>query len=276
MYQIVYASTGKAIRPFTPDTYAMSKKVSEWLIARETQRGNIRGSGACFTHVVDNSIIHQRLQYWIATNSPIRLHSPDNLFYMQLARESAHLLLNAGLEVDSDRLTLQAIRDLEWPINLLDLALGAIARAGASTPIYLSGYESGYEEHPWPGLYDPIHSFEVSPLINSIEAPQATPSVTCPQVDRFPVEVAASSTFTKRLQTLGRLCVEGAPAAELHRAKDALSWAMLDSRLRRVPRADLEHTAQRMQAMSQQQPMIDEHAKINQAIYKAVSKSESS
>jgi Predicted nucleoside-diphosphate sugar epimerases len=58
--QIVYASTGKALRPYTPDTYAASKKASEWLMADAAAAGDIVASGVRFTHVVDNSIIHKR------------------------------------------------------------------------------------------------------------------------------------------------------------------------------------------------------------------------
>ena len=37
-----------------------------------------------------------------------------------------------------------AIRDLGWPVSLLDLSLGVLARGGLSdAPVYISGYDRG-------------------------------------------------------------------------------------------------------------------------------------
>src|ERR1700728_1850844 len=63
--QVVCASTGKALRPYSPDMYPASKRVAEWLVAAAA--GSSSGttySTARFTHVVDNSIIHGRLLDW--------------------------------------------------------------------------------------------------------------------------------------------------------------------------------------------------------------------
>ncbi|MET9519986.1 hypothetical protein [Streptomyces sp. NPDC002994] len=55
-------------------------------------------------------------------------------------------------------------------MSLLDLALGTVAEQGRAVPVKVVGYEPGYEEQPYPGLYDPRYSGDVSPLINSLEA----------------------------------------------------------------------------------------------------------
>lgn len=264
--QIVFASTGKAARLFTPDTYAASKKAGEWLMAVAAVQGDVRCSAARFTHVVDNSIILKRLKNWIATAAPIRLHDPDVYFYMQSAREAAHLLLNAGLEAEAGVFSLQAVRDLEWPVNLVDLALGAMAKADSAAPIYFCGFESGYEENPYPGLYDLAVSGEVSPLINAFEAPQTRPSTTCPVVDRFPLAVTADAALSEQFQTLEQACTEDAPDSVLHAAKNALSWALLDSRLQAMPPAVLQTTAQRVQRLCERQKMSDDHLRTNAAI----------
>lgn len=268
--QVVYASTGKALRPYTPDTYAASKKASEWLMAEAAAAGDIVGSGVRFTHVVNNSIIHKRLQNWIATDSPIRLHGSDILFYTQSAKEAAHLLLNSGLEAERGAFNVQAIRDLEWPVNLVDLALGAVAKANTLTPIYFCGFESGYEEQSHPALYDPMFAGETSPLINALEAPQTEPSAACPQIDAFPFEMTTDAILRERLQVLEEACSLGAPDEVLHWAKNALSWAMLATRLRSVPTTILERTAQRMQRLSQHPQMNDEHNRTNRAVYAAL------
>jgi len=49
-----------------------------------------------------------------------------------------------------------AITDLGWPLSLLDVALGVLISTSSATPIYFSGYDPGYEEVPFPGLYDPM------------------------------------------------------------------------------------------------------------------------
>ena len=94
--QVVCASTGKALRPYSPDVYTASKRAAEWLISRAATTGGTRYSAARFTHVTDNSIVYRRLQRW-ADGGVVRLHSPDIVFYAQSALESAQLLLIAGL-----------------------------------------------------------------------------------------------------------------------------------------------------------------------------------
>jgi FlaA1/EpsC-like NDP-sugar epimerase len=167
--QVVCASTGKALRPYSPDVYTASKRIAEWLLAQAAERGGTAYSAARYTHVVDNSIICQRLVDW-CSGGVIRLHGADIAFYIQSALESAQLLLGAGLGARPGALWVHASTDLGWPISLLDLALGVLARAGSPTPIYFSGYDRGYESMSFPGLYDPLTAGDVSPLLSAFEA----------------------------------------------------------------------------------------------------------
>ncbi len=270
--QLVYASTGKAIRPFTSDTYAASKKAGEWLLADAAQRAALTCSAARFTHVVDNSIVIQRLQRWAAADAPLRLHGPDIAFYVQSAREAAHLILNAGLHPRRGVLTIHAIRNLEWPVNLIDLALGALDATASRSPIYLCGHEPGYEGRPYPGLYDPRLAGEVSPLISAIEAPLTAPSATCPEVDVFPVHTESRSRPRHHVDELEKLCAENAPDHVLHRVKDRLSWELLDALLARVPIDCLGRTAHRAARTSGTADLTDLHRRIDAAIYEALRK----
>ena len=87
--QVVYASTGKALRPYSPDMYTASKRAAEWITTEAARAGDLLCSAARFTHVVDNSIIYRRLLGWGADpGAAIRLHSPEIAFYAQSARES--------------------------------------------------------------------------------------------------------------------------------------------------------------------------------------------
>src|ERR1700677_1854886 len=88
--QVVCASTGKALRPYSPDMYTASKRAAEWVLSEAAAEGGILCSAARFTHVVDNSIIYRRLRDGAADpDATIRLHSPEIAFYAQSALESA-------------------------------------------------------------------------------------------------------------------------------------------------------------------------------------------
>ena len=190
---MVCASTGKALRPFSPDIYTASKRVAEWVAFGFAASGALSVSAVRFTHVVDNSIIHQRLQDWAASSAVIRLHSPQIAFYVQSAVESAQLLMLAALDqgpARPGRLPIRAIADLGWPVSLLDLTLGVLAARDSGAPVYLSGYDPGYEEVPFPGLYDPATAGDLSPLLNAFEAAAVVPSE-CPDDQRLRGRVRA-------------------------------------------------------------------------------------
>jgi hypothetical protein len=228
---VVFASTGKALRPYSREVYTASKRVAEWLVADAAGRGRASYAAARFTHVVDNSIISQRLLDW-CERGVIRLHAADIMFYAQSAIESAQLLLRAGLGARRGALWTHAITDLGWPVGLLDLALGALGRTGSETPIYFSGYDPGYESMPFPGLYDPMTAGEVSPLLSAFEAAVAEPSDGRP-TDAFPVRFACDQRPAAPLPALQKACDSG-DAAGVRAALDEVSWWLLDAMLQRA------------------------------------------
>ena len=251
---VVCASTGKALRPYSPDVYAASKRVAEWLVSRAAATCSIRFAATRFTHVVDNSIIAHRIDSW-CKEGVIRLHSPEINFYVQSALESVQLLLAAGLDCHVGRLRVHALRDLGWPVNLLDLALGMITETKSDSPVYLAGYERGYEEVPFPGLYDPRTAGDLSPLINAFEAVGAVAGRT-PAVDAFDLPApCCDEPAVDRFEQLEALCEQAygngyAPAGDygaetesaVRAALDALSWDLLDNTLHDMPPAQLART----------------------------------
>lgn len=263
---LVYSSTGKALRPFTSDVYAASKKAGEWLVATAAERGRLRASAARFTHVVDNSLIEQRLRSWIRKGGPIRLHGSDVAFFVQSARESAQLLLDATLGARDGELRLHAIRDLGWPVNLLELSLGAMDAARTVVPLYFCGFEQGYEEKPYAGLYDPQTSGCVSPLVSALENPTVAPSPTCPGVDVFTLPAASEDELAESFAKLERACTAPADTAR-RRALEDFSWALLDANLDRVPRRTLERLSGWLSRLSE--PMSEEHRRITEALHRA-------
>jgi hypothetical protein len=237
---VVFASTGKALRPYSREVYTASKRAAEWLMAGAAGRGRASYSAARFTHVVDNSIIGERLLSW-GEGGVVRLHAPDIMFYAQSALESAQLLLCAGLGARRGGLWTHAIADLGWPVGLLDLALGALAAAGSEAPVYFSGYDPGYESMPFPGLYDPQTAGEVSPLLSAFEAAGAE-RPPGRATDAFPVRFEFGPQPDAPLRALQDACVTGEPEV-VRAALDALSWSLLDAMLKAAPRETLVRVA---------------------------------
>lgn len=241
--QVVCASTGKALRPFSPDMYTASKRAAEWVASGIAADSDMLISAGRFTHVLDNSIIYQRLLSWANEAAEvIRLHSPDIAFYVQSALESAQLLLLACLGAERPEFRVFAISDLGWPVSLMDLALDVLARSGSPTPVYISGYDQGYEEIPFPGLYDPMTAGDVSPLLNAFEAGAVVGSP-CPMVDVFRVDMASEPRAVKLLASLADVCDRTQDPATVRGALNELSWSMLDCTLRAAPRQALMRSA---------------------------------
>ena len=238
--RVVCAGTGKALRPFSPDIYTASKRAAEWVAAG----AGVPVSGVRFTHIADNSIVYRRVRDW-AAGGVIRLHSPDVSFYVQSAVEAAQLMLLAAL----DGRVIRAIRDLGWPVSLLDLSLGVLAAAGSDAPVYISGYDRGYEEVPFPGLYDPQTASDVSPLLNAVEAAAVVPSA-CPMTDAFSLPPARESQSACRLDDLSLVCSCTQDPEAIRAALRALSWVLLEDTLAAAPRPVLT----RMAALTRRAP----------------------
>ncbi|MGH6656584.1 MAG: SDR family NAD(P)-dependent oxidoreductase [Actinocrinis sp.] len=235
---VVCASTGKALRPYSPDVYAASKRAAEWLMARTAAQSDIRVSAARFTHVVDNSIIGDRLRRW-CKSGVIRLHSAEIDFYVQSALESAQLLLNSGLGTRPGLVRMHALRNLDWPVNLLDLALGMIIETRSPSPVYIAGYEQGYESEAFGGLYDPRTAGGISPLINMFEAESVVPG-DCTETDAFDLlPPSDDAEALGRFEALEELCERTSDPAALRGPFDALSVALLDTTVRDVPKPAL-------------------------------------
>jgi nucleoside-diphosphate-sugar epimerase len=231
---VVFASTGKALRPYSAEVYTASKRVAEWLLWQAVARGQATCSVARFTHVIDNSIVHARLMN-SGDGRVIRVHEADAAFYVQSALQSAQLLLAARVGAQTDSLRVHAISDLGWPVSLLDVALGAIARTGSAATIYFSGYDCGYETMSFPGLYDPRTAADLSPLISAFEATDAELSW-CPAIDVFPFQVAPVSGLDERMYALADTCARTEEPEPVRAALDELSWSLFDATLSAVPR----------------------------------------
>jgi NAD(P)-dependent dehydrogenase (short-subunit alcohol dehydrogenase family) len=278
MPQVVCASTGKALRPYSPEMYTASKRAAEWTASVTAASGELLVSAARFTHVVDNSIVYERLLNWAgaeagrdsARTDPstgaaavVRLHGPSIAFYVQSALESAQLLLIAYLGARPGEFRLHAITDLGWPVCLTDVALGVLASKRSRTPVYISGYDPGYEEVPFPGLYHPATAGDVSPLLNAFEAAALVDSP-CPMVDAFKLEIAQEVVSVKLLGELDSVCGQTQDPAQVRSSLDDLSWSLLDGTLAAADRTTLNRSAKLI--CQHEERMTPVHRRVTEAI----------
>ncbi|MFR9800846.1 polysaccharide biosynthesis protein [Pseudonocardia sp. RS010] len=258
--RLVFASTGKAVRYFTRDVYAATKKLGESLLSEV----NLPVTSAVrFTHVVDNSLILGKLRQW-CEGGTIRLHSPDIAFHGQSALESAQLMVAAAER--SGQLTL---RNLEWPFSLLDLALGVRAEAGSSAPIYFCGYEAGYEAGVHRASYDPATAGDAGPLINALESYSCEP-ILAEQANRISVRGRQSEAVKVRIAELASACADGAPDDRLRRVLGEAGWSALRACLHSAPPDDLQRFGSFVASAHPGEVADPDHALVDDVIAEAV------
>ena len=275
--QVVCASTGKALRPYSPEMYTASKRAAEWTASVAAASGELLVSAARFTHVLDNSIVYERLLDWAEADCAagleadpgnaeapvVRLHGSSIAFYVQSALESAQLLLIAFLGARPGEFRVHAITDLGWPVSLIDVALGVLASKQSRTPVYISGYDPGYEEVPFPGLYDPATAGDASPLLNAFETAALAESP-CPMVDAFRLEMTEDPLSVKLLGVLDSLCGRTEDPAQVRGALDELSWSLLDAALASAARTALNRSAKLV--CQHEERMTPVHRRVTEAI----------
>ena len=217
----VYASTGKALRPYTPHIYAASKKFGEYLTLMASRRDRVgRYSIARFTHVVDNSLVLRRFVE-MERMGVLGLHDSKTVFYTQSAAEAAHLLLCALQQSQLGRpVEVLAIRDLGLPTSLLDLALGVVARGNGRSALYIRGDEPGYEDSYYPGLYDPETAADVSPLLNAFEATDAH-AISYADVDASPVRLDLAENIDDAIRKVETVCLNAEESQARNAVRDA-------------------------------------------------------
>jgi nucleoside-diphosphate-sugar epimerase len=212
----ITASTGKAMRPFTSAVYASSKQLVEYETARAASYAGMKTGCARFTHVVDNSLIYDKLRTWAASGRPVTLHGPDVDLYVQSAREAAELLLLTARVVyeNPGASWLMAIRDLGWPpIDLLGLAMDVVEEAHSSSPIVSVGFSPGYEERPYEGTVDPLTAGDHSPLFNALEAIRSFTPLWFPDSVDGCLQLGTSSALDELLSSLGAAASTCGPEA---------------------------------------------------------------
>lgn len=172
--QCVFSSTGKASRYFSAEVYAASKKLAEWQFAKAVQEGKVTYSMVRFTHTLDNSLVSQQIDEKIQIGPVVNVHAPHRYLTAQNVSEARHLLLNALIFSNPDKLNFFTVANLGWPTETLEMILYKIIQSGKELPIYFQGLLPGYEEPFFLGQFDYSNPTEIHLLINTLEDPYRT------------------------------------------------------------------------------------------------------
>jgi nucleoside-diphosphate-sugar epimerase len=235
----VFSSTGKASRYFTPDIYAATKKIAEWLFSDRAKYSNCHFGIVRFTHVVENSPISAELDVRIAQGL-VSLHAPDRHIYAQNIAESVNLLLKSLTTLRSGTTEILSVRDIGWPVNTLDVALHKILKSGKDIPLYFKGLPLGYERHVFMGQLDLSGQREMLPMLNVLEGihsrvDAASNTATAPispfdgavlaqAVDRIKQASVTTDTRQAVIQGVKDVALSSFCLADPHLLLDILNW----------------------------------------------------
>lgn len=167
--QFVFSSTGKASRYFTEEVYAGTKKMCEYILDIYSRSGNVQYSMVRFTHILDNSLMNQQLMNECEHNDFIAVHCPGKFVTAQNVKEAAYLMINALIYFEERQCNFLTVRNLEWPVESLEMALYYIKRSGKSMPVIFMGNPVGYTEKFFRGQMDWSNPQELNLLINVYE-----------------------------------------------------------------------------------------------------------
>jgi len=167
--QMVSASTGKSSRYFTEEVYAATKKIGEFIIDAYAKESAIKYSVVRFTHVLENSLMNNELRE-DSENAPyLSVHSPGKYVTAQNATEAAFLMLNALVYSEEKQCNLLLVRNLDWPVESLEVALYYAKQSERSIPIVFVGNPIGYSEKFFRGQFDWSNPAELNLLTNVYE-----------------------------------------------------------------------------------------------------------
>lgn len=164
-----FSSTGKSSRYYTEEVYAGTKKMCEFILDMYARTGRVRYSMTRFTHILDNSLMNQQLMSEAAHNDYVAVHCPGRFVTAQNVEEAAGLMLNTLVYSDDRHCNFLLVRNLEWPVESLEMALYYIRRSGRKIPVIFLGNPVGYTEKFFRGQMDWSNPQELNLLINVYE-----------------------------------------------------------------------------------------------------------
>ena len=167
--QCIFSSTGKASRYLTEEIYAGTKKLCEYILDTYAATGSVRYGMVRFTHILDNSLMNQQLLSQCEKDDYIAVHCPGKFVTAQNVKEAAYLMLNALIYSEDKHCNFLLVRNLEWPVESLEMALYYVKRSGRAMPVIFMGNPIGYTEKFFRGQMDWANPQELNLLINVYE-----------------------------------------------------------------------------------------------------------
>lgn len=166
----VFSSTGKASRYYTEEVYASTKKICEMLVDYFSKSCPEKFfSMVRFTHIVDNSLMDIELANSAKNEDYVAIHSPGKFVTAQNVKEAAYLMLNALIYAESGKANFLLVKNLEWPVESLEVALYYIKLHKRRIPIVFVGNPKGYGEKFFRGQLDWSSPGDLNLLINVYE-----------------------------------------------------------------------------------------------------------
>jgi nucleoside-diphosphate-sugar epimerase len=167
--QCIFSSTGKASRYFTEEVYAGTKKICENILDLYSKEGRVKYGMVRFTHMLDNSLMNEQIRNSSLRDDHVGVHSPGKYVTAQNKKEAASLMLNALLYSTKGHSNFLLVRNLEWPVESLEMALYYIKKSGRNIPVVFIGNPIGYTEKFFRGQMDWSNPCELNLLINVYE-----------------------------------------------------------------------------------------------------------
>ncbi|WP_432708072.1 polysaccharide biosynthesis protein [Pedobacter sp.] len=166
--QCVFSSTGKSSRYYTNEVYSATKKICEFIFDTYAKQSSVIYSMVRFTHILENSLMDMELRnLWNANFSSI--HSPGKYVTAQNVVEAADLLLNSLIHSEKNKCNFLIVRNLEWPVESLEVALFYIKQSERDIPVIFKGNPIGYSEKFFRGQLNWANPEELNLLINVYE-----------------------------------------------------------------------------------------------------------
>ncbi len=247
--QMVSSSTGKASRYYTEEVYAATKKLDEFIIDTFSTYSQIKYSMIRCTHIIDNSLMDMELKRSSENDTYLTVHSPGKFVTAQNVHEAVGLILNALLYSREKQCRFLLVRNLEWPVESLEMALYYRIQSGRDIPIIFVGNPVGYSEKFFRGQLDWSKPEDLNLLINVYEQKlkkvntEGDIIISCPcstnihvlhrVLDNLEHVVGETATREVLLAGLKELVQESLKAVERSKTIDILRWG-LDQRFPEV------------------------------------------
>lgn len=222
-----FSSTGKSSRYFTEEVYAGTKKMCEYILDMYSRRGRARYSMVRFTHILDNSLMNQQLMREAESNDYIAVHCPGKFVTAQNVVEGARLLMNTLVYGEDKQSSLLLVRNLEWPVESLEMALYYIKRSGRKMPVIFLGNPVGYTEKFFRGQMDWSNPQELNLLINVYE-------------QRYRKYNEANDIIISHIAPVNDDIIDAVLRPILHATNEEDSFAALKSALRAIVQDSLQ------------------------------------